>query len=528
MLLSAVVVTATGLAGAVYLQVASRIALQRAEVHVRDLAKTLAHAVADPILREDRPELLRVADALMTDGRLSYVAFANRAGGMLAAAQQQPGELLAMLDRDGSSLVIGPLDRPTVVGDPGRELRVDLTFPVEDRSPDAAALTTRPVGGFVRLGLNVSGDVRILAAARRQVTGIAIGIALLMVPLGYEIVRYIVGPLNQLAAAAGRIAAGHLNARVDLRRGDEIGRVGDAFNHMAAELARAHAAQAALNAQLEQRVSRRTEELACANRLLEIQIAEREELLRAVSHDLNAPLRNVAGLVLLLRRKLSGAVPDSARHCLDRIEHNIQYEMSMIEELLELSRTRNQREERQLVDLDAELRSIAGHLSFELDRKKIPLRIIGRLPPLYVERRRFRRLFQNLLDNAIKYTPPADAPGRADRRRDIRITCAQRPDEFEFRVADCGIGVDPADRQSVFGVFGRARNEYVSRTNGKGVGLAYCKTVVQMYDGRIWIEENRGGGSVFAFTVRRAAVKPPTAPPEAPGRSAGAAAGTLI
>src|SRR5262249_10532377 len=135
------------------------------------------------------------------------------------------------------------------------------------------------------------------------------------------------------------------------------------------------------------------------------------------------------------------------------------------------------------------------------------------LPTIVAERRRMRQLFQNLLDNAIKYTP-AGEPNSTP--HEVNIQFVERPDEFEFRVADRGIGVRPEERQAIFNVFSRARTDFGSRTPGKGVGLAHCKSSVQRYGGRLWVEDNPGGGSVFYFTLSKSAMasQAETAPAE--------------
>jgi len=499
-LLMAVVTIATALLGMMYMRVSARLATERNERFSRLLARSIATSSANALGSEDREELLKVAQLLMSDDKIAYIAFADLSGTIIAGAQQGAGQFGRYLFGEGARITVHPLDRPTLVTDPKLGPRIDIVYPVEDPSPEAVNLVPRPVVGFVRLGLNMADVDRALLMTGRHVTGISAGVVLLMVPLGFEIVRRIVSPLNQISSAALEIAGGRLGTRVSVARTDEIGRLAEAFNRMGADLQRSHDALVKLNGELELRVARRTAQLSESNRLLQIEIAEREEFLRAVSHDMHAPLRNISGQTMLLRRKSAG-LSEGVAHGLERIEHNAQYAIDMIDELLELSRVRSVREPSQEIDLDQEVRSAARQLEFELEGKGITLEIEGRLPKLVADRRRVRQLFQNLIDNAIKYTPPAAA--RHGRAASIRIKCREAECAYEFRIADCGIGVRPEDRQTIFNVFSRARNEFVSRTPGKGVGLSHCKGIVQLHGGQIWVEENLGGGSVFCFTLAR-------------------------
>jgi len=502
-LLTAVVAMASALTGMLYLHVTSRLMVERGKTRTRLLAKSIAVSSAAPLKARDHDELLKVAQNLMEHQHIVYVAFADVDGTIVAGAQLGAGHITHWLYGDGNRIAVQPVDQPALVSDERLGSRIDVVYPVEDLSPDAKSMVVRPIIGFVRLGVNMAPDEKTLFGVARQVTGIALGVVLLMVPLGFEIVRRIVAPINEISRASLELAGGRLDTRVGVQRSDEIGRLAQSFNRMADDLQHSHSALMKLNAELELRVQRRTRQLQEANRLLQIDMAEREEFLRAVSHDLHAPLRNITGQIMLVKRKAGSELPDAADHHLQRIEHNVQYAINMIDELLELSRVRTTREPAQEFDLDTEIRAIAEQLECELDRKSVCLKIDGPLPTIVAERRRMRQLFQNLLDNAIKYTPDSEPSSRP---REVTIQFVEGPDEFEFRVADRGIGIRPEDRQAIFNVFNRARTDFVSRTPGKGVGLAHCKSIVQRYGGHIWVEDNPGGGSVFCFTLRKSAM----------------------
>jgi signal transduction histidine kinase len=133
-------------------------------------------------------------------------------------------------------------------------------------------------------------------------------------------------------------------------------------------------------------------------------------------------------------------------------------------------------------------------------------------------------VFQNLIDNAIKYMGDGSAPEggpAAERVKAIHVGCAVRGDEAEFYVRDTGIGIEPEDRNKIFYVFRRGKGAAVQNVAGKGVGLASVKSIVETYNGSIWVESTPGSGSTFKFTVNGQYVlaSPPTGSSPAAGAS---------
>src|SRR5439155_1254371 len=156
-------------------------------------------------------------------------------------------------------------------------------------------------------------------------------------------------------------------------------------------------------ADLEQKVRERTAELEAANRRLGGEIAEKEQFLRAVSHDLGAPLRNISGMAAMLLMKYRDRFDADVVHRLERIQKNVQVQTDLISELLELSRIKTRRHKVERVELSAVVRELGEVLENDLRSKGITLMIDTPLPALSCERSRFRQVFQNLIDNAIKY-----------------------------------------------------------------------------------------------------------------------------
>ncbi|MEO8050987.1 MAG: ATP-binding protein [Acidobacteriota bacterium] len=100
-------------------------------------------------------------------------------------------------------------------------------------------------------------------------------------------------------------------------------------------------------------------------------------------------------------------------------------------------------------------------------------------------------MFQNLIENAIKYR--SAAPPK------IHMSAGKERSEWVFSIQDNGLGVDPKYAGEVFGVFKRLHSR--SKYPGAGIGLSICQKIVERYGGRIWVEPNPGGGSIFKFTI---------------------------
>ena len=227
-----------------------------------------------------------------------------------------------------------------------------------------------------------------------------------------------------------------------------------------------------------------------------------------------------------------------------QIQKNVEVETDLIAELLELSRIKTRRLKLEPVDMDALVREVGEMFEHDLRGRGIRFAVEGKLPRLNCERARLRQVFQNLVDNAIKYMGEGSVPEQgsgfgvqgsgeegapssslnpeprtlnphanpeprtANPVKEIRVGCTVRGDEAEFFVRDTGIGIDPEDLDKVFYVFRRGKGAAVQNVSGKGVGLASVKSIVETYNGSIWVESRPGAGSTFRFTVNGQYVLP--------------------
>jgi signal transduction histidine kinase len=226
---------------------------------------------------------------------------------------------------------------------------------------------------------------------------------------------------------------------------------------------------------------------------LERSNADLEAFAYLASHDLAEPLRSVAGFVSLLERRYADRLDDQAREIIAYAVDGVARMRTMIDDLLLFSRagTVDLRPER-IAARDVVAAALCNLGSAVAERSASVE--VGELPEVRADPAELQRVFQNLLANAIKYTAPGVTP---------RVVVSGRPVNggWELAVADNGIGIDPRDAERVFDMFARvgARREY----EGTGLGLAICRRIVERHRGRLWVEPNAGGGSVFRLVLPR-------------------------
>jgi len=472
----------------------------------RQISQTLAMASTEAYRKNDRGELQHLGQTLLRSRNLVLVVFCDQEGKPLALACRDPdltvAKWLASPYSQASTLQlmqVQPRHTPSL-GD-----FLQITVPVIDVTRNAS--TGRETGthmqGFLTVGISQNNEL--IQLKHVSAMGVLMGFLAFVVclPLALGLIHRIFLPIRQLVTAANRIASGDYSAQVATHRPDEIGTLARSFNEMARrihqhqeDLKVANECLAEANRDLERKVSQRTAELESTNQRLSAEIAEKEDFLRAVSHDLNAPLRNIGGMASTLLVRHREQFDEDVIHRLERINKNVKVETDLITELLELSRLKTRRQKMEQIDVDVLVRELSDVFDDDLKRRGISLVIEDKLPVLICERLRIRQVFQNLIDNAIKYMGQSPV-------REIRIGCRTTEQAFEFHVRDAGIGIHPDDVQKIFYVFRRGRNSADINVAGKGVGLSSVKSIIAMYDGRIWVESDLGKGSTFHFTIHR-------------------------
>ena len=293
-----------------------------------------------------------------------------------------------------------------------------------------------------------------------------------------------VRPLEQLTEGARALAKGRFEERLDIRSGDEIQVLAEAFNSMAGELT-----------WILEQLDASNRALAAEHQELETRNAELERFAYTVSHDLKSPLVTIRGFLGILARDLQNG--DTARVSRDiaRIDGAAERMAQLLDELLELSRVGRVVNPPELVDF-AELASEAiEQVAGPIANRGVAVEVEPDLPPVYGDRPRLVEVLQNLIENAVKFMGDQPAPR-------IEIGCRnhrEEPDgETVFYVRDNGTGIDEPYLDKVFGLFDRLDPSI----DGTGVGLALVRRIIETHGGRIWVEsDGPGTGSTFCYTL---------------------------
>ncbi|WP_043746899.1 PAS domain S-box protein [Paramagnetospirillum magneticum] len=218
---------------------------------------------------------------------------------------------------------------------------------------------------------------------------------------------------------------------------------------------------------------------------------ELEQFAYVTSHDLQEPLRMIAGYAQLIERRYRGRLDDDADEFIAFLVDGAKRMQAMIRDLLEYSRVERLGGQFESFGMGEVLDDVMANLGAALTETGGRIEV-GPMPQVTADRSQMLRLLQNLIGNALKYRSP-------DRQPVVTVTAEPGAGGWVISVADNGIGIEPAYFDRIFLVFQRlhTREHY----DGTGIGLAICKKIVERHGGRIWVESEPDRGSVFRFSL---------------------------
>jgi signal transduction histidine kinase len=222
--------------------------------------------------------------------------------------------------------------------------------------------------------------------------------------------------------------------------------------------------------------------------------ALKSEFVATVSHDLRSPLTLIRGYSTML--EMVGALNEQQINYVKKIVMGVEGMSRLINNLLDLGRIEAD------IGLKIEKLAVRDILdqvteAFRLPAKQKQLQInvdISRLttPIIEADRSMLEQAFHNLLENAIKYTPPGN---------DIWVRISTRKDRILFAFQDTGIGISSVDIPRLFEKFYRSADREAKKQSGTGLGLAIVKSIAERHGGRVWVESKLGKGSIFFFEI---------------------------
>ncbi len=232
--------------------------------------------------------------------------------------------------------------------------------------------------------------------------------------------------------------------------------------------------------------------LELKNKELERKNIELEEFAYLASHDLQEPLKTSSGFAQLLKRQYQGKLDENADQYLTFIVDSAVRMKTLIKDLLDYSKIGYQGKKVE-IDCNVLMNELFADLN-SLIRDTNAIIHYEHLPAIKGYATEIKLLFQNLLVNAIKFR-------KQDVQPEIRITSTVYENYWQFTITDNGIGIDKDHFDKIFVIFQRLHNQ--SDFKGSGIGLAHCKKIVELHNGKIWVESVSNIGSTFFFTINK-------------------------
>ena len=442
-------------------------------------AELLAASAVPQLTTGDLAGLGEVVDSLSNDPTVRFAIITDTRGLIMAHTDaRHAGEYLR--DEVSRKQLAQTVSNATVYV--GRDL-------VESAAP---VLVDNAVLGWAWVAVDLrENNLQLSAVTHAGVLYVCLAVAigiLFAVFLASSITRQ----LRFLLDGADRLARDNFDQPVPLITLNETGVLTRAFNRAMRKLRSDRIAIEKAHAELEAEVVERRraqQELQAANAAIRRANDNLREFAHVASHDLQEPLRTVAGFSELLRRRYKDQLDDQGSEFIEFIYSGAVRMQNLIRALLEYSRAgASGTDPARPVDSTAALRLALDNLSTAIQTSGASVEA-GELPVVQAHEIAIVQLFQNLISNAIKYSK--DRPL-------VRISAEQENGFWKFAVADNGLGIDPHDSERIFRIFTRAHGEQYP---GSGIGLAICSRIVERYGGRIWVEGKPGEGSVFYFSL---------------------------
>jgi len=248
--------------------------------------------------------------------------------------------------------------------------------------------------------------------------------------------------------------------------------------------------------ELEKKVTERTQELTLALEEVKKINKRKTDFVSSVSHELRTPLTSIKGYASILLTGKLGSLPEDVRLRLEKINRHSDELVQFINDLLDIARIESGRMtmKKEPLELNKMIEEAADLLSVQIKDKQITLTvdIAKDLPAAAADHNQIRRVFINLINNAIKFTPPGGK---------IIISTQKVNQDIQINISDTGCGMSEKEQAGLFQEFYRVDNPINQQSKGTGLGLALVKNIVEAHNGKIWLTSKVDQGSTFSFTL---------------------------
>ncbi|GGO67735.1 sensor histidine kinase [Nonomuraea cavernae] len=298
------------------------------------------------------------------------------------------------------------------------------------------------------------------------VVAVAVGLAV--------IVRYtVLKPIAQLTEQVRQVASGDFDQRLRVDRPAELAELSSHIDAMRVRVVTAW-----------RTAEDQADELRRSN-------GELEQFAYVASHDLQEPLRKIASFTQMLEQRYGDQLDDRAKQYIHYSVDGAKRMQLLINDLLDFSRVGRVSGERVVIDTGEALRLALSNLSARIEDSEAVV-TSDELPKVIGNRLQLTQLFQNLVENAVKFR--SEAPPR------VHIGVRRAGEMWEFSCSDNGIGVEPKYADRIFLIFQRLHPRDVYP--GTGIGLALCRKIIDFHGGQLWLDgDAEGPGTTFRWTL---------------------------
>ena len=353
----------------------------------------------------------------------------------------------------------------------------------------------QPIGAVLIRSRGIGTEISKTVALNRIWIGVSwlVGVTGAIVAFYWITQRVILRPVRQLRALANNVAEGNLDTRSSIATRDEYEKLATAFNNMLDRLQAAQEKLREANKQLDAKIielSERNIELFKANKV-------KGEFLANISHEFRTPLNAIMGFAQVLRDKPGALKSDKSKKYAENIITSGNSLLNMINDLLDLAKTRAGKMELHVEKTSAEqlCEGLIASFSLLAKKKKIKMRhtVDPAIPILTTDMGKVQQILYNFLSNAVKFTPD---------RGTIMIEAKMLDEKtVRFAVSDTGCGIAEADREKIFDKFSQVDGSITRESTGSGLGLTISKELAGLLAGNIGLESELDIGSTFWLDI---------------------------
>jgi len=293
---------------------------------------------------------------------------------------------------------------------------------------------------------------------------------ILSTSIGYSMSRIIIEPIKELQKATQEVEIGNFKVRVNIKTGDELEQLGNAFNKTAKAL---------------EETEKERQQLDKA----------KTEFLSITGHELRSPMTPMKAQLQMLLGEYFGKLNNKQKGSLDIVLRNTDRLDRIILDFLEISRIEAARLKFNFIktNLIEHINRVVEEMKGFSPEKNIEVVLkIDKLPIIEVDPDRAMQVLRNLINNAIKFSK---------NNSKIFVNVNLKKNMILFGVKDSGIGIAPENQRRVFEPFFQEEQTMYRKYSGVGLGLAVCRGIVESQNGKIWVKSDLGKGSIFYFTV---------------------------